>query len=179
MRRALLLILLATFAGTAQAVTSVAEVVRQSPVPRSVYTRRIDGVSGSTASLRLRAHDLLLMEGFSVLEIAACDCLVLSDTKRLTDVASVQLRVHILKLSGIPRASVVLEAVVAPIGVLEGAIVGPPPPIPTAVAALLQRTGAALARASIGRSTDSASSTKTRSQVETPKNPDSIAGNIR
>lgn len=63
---------------------------------RRVYAVQVDSLTGSPAAFRTSTHRLLLEAGFSVREVAACDCLLATDTKMIGG-EPVEVRVHILR----------------------------------------------------------------------------------
>lgn len=88
-----------------------------------VYRVETAGVLGAPASLRLQAQRVLLDEGFGVSEIAACDCLLISDRSLLEGTGRswvVQLRVYISRPTAATRATVTVEA-----RVVEGRVWSP------------------------------------------------------
>lgn len=87
---------------------------------RTLHTVRADSLFGAPGSIRLLAHRLLLAEGFSVRDVAACDCLVVTDPSVRANGETVELRVHILKPPSAITLSVVVEAMVG--GAAGGAI---------------------------------------------------------
>lgn len=87
---------------------------------RTLHTVRADSLFGAPGSIRLLAHRLLLAEGFSVRDVAACDCLVVTDPSVRANGETVELRVHILKPPSAITLAVVVEAVVG--GSAGGAI---------------------------------------------------------
>jgi hypothetical protein len=80
---------------------------------RALYTTRIDSLSGTPASIRTTVHRRLLSEGFSVREVAACDCLVTAEP-RLIDGQPTEIRIHILRPPNGLVALVVVHALVGP-----------------------------------------------------------------
>jgi len=78
---------------------------------RRVFSVQVDSLSGSPAALRTSTHRLLLDEGFTVREIAACDCLITTDT-RIVGGQPVELRIHILRPPNGILARIVIQALV-------------------------------------------------------------------
>jgi len=80
---------------------------------RLVYSTVIDSLSGSPAAFRTSVHRRLLDTGFSVREVAACDCLVATDPLLLGKDPT-ELRVHILRPPSVITVRVVVQAVIGP-----------------------------------------------------------------
>lgn len=78
---------------------------------RRIHSVRVDSLSGSPAALRTSSHRLLLDAGFSVREVAACDCLLTTDD-RIIGGEPVELRIHILRPPNGIVVQVVIQALV-------------------------------------------------------------------
>lgn len=78
---------------------------------RQIYSVNVDSLSGSPAALRTSSHRLLLDAGFSVREVAACDCILTTDT-RIIGGEPVELRLHILRPPNGIIVRVVIQALV-------------------------------------------------------------------
>jgi hypothetical protein len=78
---------------------------------RRVHSMQVDSLTGSPAAFRTSTHRLLLDAGFSVREVAACDCLLATDTKMVGG-EPVEIRVHILRPPNGILVRVVIQALV-------------------------------------------------------------------
>ena len=83
------------------------------PAQRSVFTVPMDSLSGSPAAIRTGVHRRLLEDGFSVREIAACDCLITAEP-RLIGGEPTELRIHILRPPNGIVVRVVIQALIGP-----------------------------------------------------------------
>lgn len=78
---------------------------------RRIHSVQVDSLSGSPAAFRTSSHRLLLDAGFSVREVAACDCLLTTDARIIAG-EPVELRIHILRPPNGIVVRVVIQALV-------------------------------------------------------------------